>query len=898
MPARQYVIWPQGGPVPPPLIVGVLQTGEVGVAYFAPLAARGGIQPYTWSIVSASPNTGSWVSIGSDGVLRGTPTTAETESIQVEVTDRLGHSSVSQFSCTILPAVAITTSSLPEAMVGAPYAGSMAATGGQPPYVWSLLDAAPDTGNWLGCAPDGSLFGTPGAAESESVRIKVTDAFGASSTQTLPITVLPPLTVTTSSLPAATAGTAYSTGLAASGGQPPYAWVLVSASPDAGAWLKCSPSGVLSGTPGAAETEAVVVGVTDALGNQSTQSLSLTVLAALSITTTSLPGATVGSAYSFSMAASGGVSPYAWSIVSDTPDTGAWLSISSAGVLSGTPGTAETESVLIKAADSALNTAQGTFSLQVTGGAFDWANAPFPRSAGTYAGGTQTYGWVSGSQNYPTVNTDVLARFQIVHLGGSYEHWSDTGRDKELLVTSIKGGTGHGRPKSSVGTLVFLYQLLGQQLQCSPLVASSLGGSVTPNANDANPTFTAQVGAWNWWAYVAGPTQPNHYVATLAQGSSPDVDAFGLSPILYTYDYTNGKPWAGTNSNGEGPYEFGAKYAVIKLLSKNRTFDARFSGLNAKLGSPSADGVFYDNVFRFPQESDGYSFDANRSGSTSAQGFDGTTADYLSAGDAIKYAQQQVTAAALGRARTYNIGNFSDYTRSVGAGVSPYSMDQVLDGGLLESFFGFNSSPDLFSTMGNLIAWAQRAIAVCKSPKVVYIGCRWPSAQPRVPLVGKFPNTSLTVGSTSYYQYFRYCAAFCAVQGAWCGWNAQANGYGAADSSNGSLIEWFDEYDNAAATSGWLGQPVAGATGVAGGYVIASGVYAREFDNGLVLWNPGDNVVATLTASQLGGSGKWKHISGPQCPSVNDGTLVTSSITLGNKDGSGSSRDGLFLVRA
>ena len=33
----------------------------------------------------------------------------------------------------------------------------------------------------------------------------------------------------------------------------------------------------------------------------------------------------------------------AWSITSDSPDTGAWLSINaSTGVLSGTPGTAET----------------------------------------------------------------------------------------------------------------------------------------------------------------------------------------------------------------------------------------------------------------------------------------------------------------------------------------------------------------------------------------------------------------------------------------------------------------------------------------------------------------------------------------------------------------------------
>lgn len=89
--------------------------------------------------------------------------------------------------------------------------------------------------------------------------------------------------------------------------------------------------------------------------------------ASLVITTSSpLPSATVGSAYSYTMAATGGVTPYTWSITADTPDTGSWLSINSGtGALSGTPTTAETESLTIKVTDSASDTASDPFTLVV-----------------------------------------------------------------------------------------------------------------------------------------------------------------------------------------------------------------------------------------------------------------------------------------------------------------------------------------------------------------------------------------------------------------------------------------------------------------------------------------------------------------------------------------------------
>ena len=83
------------------------------------------------------------------------------------------------------------------------------------------------------------------------------------------------------------------------------------------------------------------------------------------ITTASpLPNATQGSAYSTTIAASGGTLPYVWSILSQTGSNG-WVINSSTGALTGTPGVAETDTVLVQVLDSASQSASKNFSLQV-----------------------------------------------------------------------------------------------------------------------------------------------------------------------------------------------------------------------------------------------------------------------------------------------------------------------------------------------------------------------------------------------------------------------------------------------------------------------------------------------------------------------------------------------------
>lgn len=78
--------------------------------------------------------------------------------------------------------------------------------------------------------------------------------------------------------------------------------------------LALSAAGVISGTPTTAGVYGFSVVATDANGDQSApQPLTITVVPAVTVTVTGLPGAVVGQPYTFTLTASGGTAPFSWS---------------------------------------------------------------------------------------------------------------------------------------------------------------------------------------------------------------------------------------------------------------------------------------------------------------------------------------------------------------------------------------------------------------------------------------------------------------------------------------------------------------------------------------------------------------------------------------------------------
>src|SRR5579863_6341617 len=110
-----------GGPSPISIVTTALPDAQVGVAYDAALAARGGTAPYVWSLAAGSLPSGLTLSAG--GTLGGSPSASASD---VPLTFKVLDSGVPQqsitasLSLTVRPAalLSITSSALPNAQVG------------------------------------------------------------------------------------------------------------------------------------------------------------------------------------------------------------------------------------------------------------------------------------------------------------------------------------------------------------------------------------------------------------------------------------------------------------------------------------------------------------------------------------------------------------------------------------------------------------------------------------------------------------------------------------------------------------------------------------------------------------------------------------------------------------
>lgn len=152
-----------GGPAPVTISTTSLPDAQVGVAYDAALAARGGTAPYIWSLAAGSLPQG--LSLNADGTLAGSPSASASD---VPLTFKVLDSGVPQQSVTaslpltVRPAalLTITNSALPNAQVGKAYTTTLSATGGSEPYTWALASGVLPAGLVLNTGT-GVLSGTP-----------------------------------------------------------------------------------------------------------------------------------------------------------------------------------------------------------------------------------------------------------------------------------------------------------------------------------------------------------------------------------------------------------------------------------------------------------------------------------------------------------------------------------------------------------------------------------------------------------------------------------------------------------------------------------------------------------------------------------------------------------------
>ena len=325
----------------PPTIVTTspLPAALTGTAYSLTLAATG-TTPMTWTVTGGALPSG--LTLGSStGTISGTPTAVGVFTPTVSATNALGSNS-RPLSVTVnapTPPLIVSTSPLPTALTGTAYSQTLTATGATP-MTWTVTSGALPSGLTLGSST-GTISGMPTALGVFTPTLTATNAGGSNSRQ-LSLTVnapaTPPSIVTTSPLPAALTGAAYSQTLTATG-TTPMTWTVTGGALPSGLTLGSS-TGTISGTPTTTGVFAPTVTATNAGGSNSKQ-LSLTVNAPAtppSIATTSpLPAALTGTAYSQTLTATG-TTPMTWTVTSGALPSGLTLG-SSTGTISGTPTT-------------------------------------------------------------------------------------------------------------------------------------------------------------------------------------------------------------------------------------------------------------------------------------------------------------------------------------------------------------------------------------------------------------------------------------------------------------------------------------------------------------------------------------------------------------------------------
>jgi hypothetical protein len=297
------------------------------------------------------------------------------------------------------PAVTLDTTAPPPGVLGTAYDHSLSANGGDGSFTWSITSGSLPPG--LRLTPSGSLTGTPTATGTSDFTVRVASA-DQSATAALEIVVVDPLAVTTESLPDGRTGTTYRETLSATGGTGTYAWSVASGGLPAG--LTLDASGVLSGTPNAADEREVVVQVES--GHQTvSRILSLSIFNPLEIMTTGLPAGIVGVAYGVVLDAEGGAGPYRWTLSDGGLPDG--LALDTAGVLSGTPSSTGMASFTLDVA-SGEETASRTFQLTVVEPLIvTTTELPSATSGGEYeqvlgaTGGTGEYDWSLTSGELP-----------------------------------------------------------------------------------------------------------------------------------------------------------------------------------------------------------------------------------------------------------------------------------------------------------------------------------------------------------------------------------------------------------------------------------------------------------------------------------------------------------------
>lgn len=449
---------------------------------------------------------------------------------------------------TVYAPVNITNPSLASGTVGISYNQTLSATGGTGSYAWSIISGALPNGLSLNSAT-GVISGTPTTQQTTNPTFRATSG-SLTGDKLLSITINGPTgpSITRLEMTAAP-GVAISSAQVGDGisivgtnfGATQGSSTITFNGIPATSIYYWSADKIDLQVPTGATTGNVIVTVSG-----QSASAPLTIIPAgtpLNITTTSLPNGTTGTAYNQTLAATGGTGTYTWALASGSLPAG--LSLSTAGIISGTPTAVGTSSFTVQVSDG-TNTDSQALSITIGSG------NPGPSISGInpnsgYPGQTVV---ISGT-NFGSPGSTSLVRF------GTTKAYPAVWTDNQIVV-SVPTGLATGEIDvyvvTSAGSDNEPFTVLGDGTSGTIIIDDYEGGSVDSWLLDNDGDGTPDSG---YYAFGAGITPTNESITANLRKAEALHDGSWGAKVLYSY-----------SASGPGYGGWGGKLAEVHDLTK------------------------------------------------------------------------------------------------------------------------------------------------------------------------------------------------------------------------------------------------------------------------------------------------------------------------------------------